>query len=30
MVGYEGTLITEPLDEEALKELYKAEGTGEV
>jgi uncharacterized membrane protein len=30
MVGYEGTLITEPLDEEALKELFKAEGTGEV
>jgi uncharacterized membrane protein len=30
LVGYEGTLITEPLDEETLKVLYEAESLGEV
>jgi uncharacterized membrane protein len=30
LVGYEGTLITEPLDEETQKAIYVAEGLGEV
>jgi uncharacterized membrane protein len=30
LVGYEGTLITEPLDQETLKRLYEAETLGEV
>jgi uncharacterized membrane protein len=30
LVGYEGALVTEPLDEEAQKELFIAEGRGEV
>ncbi|HEY7030216.1 MAG TPA: DUF1269 domain-containing protein [Thermomicrobiales bacterium] len=30
LVGYEGTLITEPIDEETLKMLYEAEALGEV
>jgi uncharacterized membrane protein len=30
LVGYEGTLITEPLDEETLKALYEAEALGEI